>query len=673
MHLIVHHNPWNSHNKKRTWQEEQWEQQQIAEVEARLLMEHREETMNNSNVSTAAAGGIYYPIIQSTPTSTTTTTTTTPTTTTTTTTSTTTPTTTTTTTTTTTPPPPSITWAPSSAEASWTDINGTFNGNLSTFISTANLGTVSSLSLPNSSLTSFAAGVDLPSIVTLDLINNTLSILDITGMPQLASLTISNNNITSLIVSGSTDLALLNASNNPITNIGINIFNSLNDVSIDGANLSENEVDTILFMLDQRGLTNGFCDLSGGTSSPPSSTGLSYKDSLITKGWDVTTNVNQTFNFQITAPDPNTYFEMYVDSVSAAEPATLNIDWGDGTIEPFVQTAPWYGGVSHSYAESGIFTVKISGSALRLSFFDEATGLGTPSLLTNLIMPIYGLTLRSFTEMFRKCSNLTSIPTSFLAFVPGINNITSFNLTFAESGITTIPSDLFSSATSATSFSQCFKDCTFLTAIPETLFNNNTLCQTFFETFRGCNFVTTIPELLFVNNTAATMFDWTFAECSSVTAIPQYLFNTNVAVTSFGATFYNCVGVVNPLSQTMFSSNISASIFESCFQGCTGLTDYLQDMFFNQISSVVNCSYMFYGCSGLVGIEGFQMPDSGLTNCAGMFNGCIGITGGNSPRTRLGLDLWLIDPAPDGNTCFSGCSGLENYASIPATWGGGGA
>lgn len=54
--------------------------------------------------------------------------------------------------------------------------------------------------------------------------------------------------------------------------------------------LTQTSVDNILVSIDTNGQLNGTLGISGGTSSVPSSTGLSAKASLISRGWTVTTN-----------------------------------------------------------------------------------------------------------------------------------------------------------------------------------------------------------------------------------------------------------------------------------------------------------------------------------------------------------------------------------------------
>jgi PKD repeat protein len=58
MHIITPYNPWAPKKKKKTWQEELWEQQQIAELEAKVLSEASSRTLpqNSPAISVATAG-----------------------------------------------------------------------------------------------------------------------------------------------------------------------------------------------------------------------------------------------------------------------------------------------------------------------------------------------------------------------------------------------------------------------------------------------------------------------------------------------------------------------------------------------------------------------------------------------------------------------------------------
>lgn len=58
MHIITPYNPWAPKGKKKTWQEKLWEEQQIAEIEARVIAEAKSATLpqNSPDISSATAG-----------------------------------------------------------------------------------------------------------------------------------------------------------------------------------------------------------------------------------------------------------------------------------------------------------------------------------------------------------------------------------------------------------------------------------------------------------------------------------------------------------------------------------------------------------------------------------------------------------------------------------------
>lgn len=74
--------------------------------------------------------------------------------------------------------------------------------------------------------------------------------------------------------------------------VSVNIVNcpSIIEVFLTGAALPESVVDAVLVALDESGSEEGSCDISGGTSAPPSATGLAAKASLEGKNWEVTVN-----------------------------------------------------------------------------------------------------------------------------------------------------------------------------------------------------------------------------------------------------------------------------------------------------------------------------------------------------------------------------------------------
>lgn len=107
-------------------------------------------------------------------------------------------------------------------------------------------------------------------------------------------------------ISGDLDLSMLPAligfdlsNNSEITSVNLPEA-SLDDIDLDDTALTEIAVNNILQWVDGSGVTNGYMDLSGGTSAGPTGAGITAKDSLISKGWEVRVNA-PSLPFDITA------------------------------------------------------------------------------------------------------------------------------------------------------------------------------------------------------------------------------------------------------------------------------------------------------------------------------------------------------------------------------------
>lgn len=180
------------------------------------------------------------------------------------------------------------------------------------------------------------------------------------------------------------------------------------------------------------------------------------------------------------------------------------------------------------------------------------------------------------------CINLTKIAS------PSENsfkNITDFSETFAGTGLTSIPEDLFSNCPNVTDFSFAFSY-TPIESIPEDLFINCYNATKFHGTFAATS-IESIPENLFINCKNETDFSNTFRECKRLTSLPQNLFN-NCLHSYFSYTFQNCTNLTGnaiPLWENIEGwENLdkdSASGWdetvpsgEGCYNGCTKLNGY---------------------------------------------------------------------------------------------------
>ena len=117
---------------------------------------------------------------------------------------------------------------------------------------------------------------------------------DLTGLNNLLYIDLDDCNITSIDLSMLPSLQGFDLSNNyGITNVIISNTQPLGDgqnVDVDDGALTQSAVDAILVALSTNGIENGYVDLSVGTNSAPSSTGLAAKTLLEENGWTVDVN-----------------------------------------------------------------------------------------------------------------------------------------------------------------------------------------------------------------------------------------------------------------------------------------------------------------------------------------------------------------------------------------------
>ncbi|MCD8194271.1 MAG: leucine-rich repeat domain-containing protein, partial [Tannerellaceae bacterium] len=274
------------------------------------------------------------------------------------------------------------------------------------------------------------------------------------------------------------------------------------------------------------------------------------------------------------------------------------IDWGDGS-EPEHVVEPI--GKTHSYAKPGVYYATITGSTDYLS-------IGTNYYLKSIEQ--WGdLGIKTWFEAFKDCSQLASIPTE-------IPPSESFEGTFWNTGLKSIPAGLFSQCGSAKSFKYTFTACSKLETIGEGIFKNCISAEDFERTFTGCVNLKAIPADLFKDCINANSFLATFQGCIEVREIPEALFETCTKATDFLATFSSCYSLTS-IPVSLFDYNLDVITFGSTFAGCT-------------------------------------------------------LAIGGTPNTN-GIELWMrSDPQytqyPDEidvQGCFGGCKNLANYDDIP--------
>ena len=308
--------------------------------------------------------------------------------------------------------------------------------------------------------------------------------------------------------------------------------------------------------------------------------------------------------------------------------------------------------------------------------------------------------VESFGSTFQDCTALTSIPEGLFDNCP---KVTDFWDTFGRLAITEIPEGLFDKCTEVTDFSGAFRECSELTSIPAGLFDNNTEVTSFGYVFEKCTGLKNIPAGLFKNCTEVTDFSGAFRECTALTSIPEGLFDKCTEVTDFAYAFKNTA--ITKIPAGLFDKCTEVTIFNSTFEN-TAITEIPTGLF-DKCTKTTNFNMVFKGTSITTIPEGLfdkcteaayfhtafantaitEIPVGLFDKCTkvinfyGTFSGCTALTG-DSPYTTINVDgndvkvhLYERSSYPEHfaapqhlMTCFKSCTGLTDYANIPASW-----
>ena len=260
-------------------------------------------------------------------------------------------------------------------------------------------------------------------------------------------------------------------------------------------------------------------------------------------------------------------------------PSSLHVEWGDLTTNEFAASIT----NTHSYAAAGTYTIRMSGHAHAINFY-QYPGLGTPDLLSAIKTPIRGVDgMTTAAEMFKEGHNITSFPQGLFDNCPGI-----------------------------TSFYDAFLECIKVTSFPSNLFAFQTNVTSFYAVFDQCEKLTNIQANVFSGHTNVTLASWAFAKCYKLASIPSGIYDNFRLNTSFEYVHYHNFALTS-LPALLFDKTTNVTSYVNAFHGCTNLT-------------------------------------------------------GATPTNSAGLKLWELSPVPTGTACFSECTGLSDYADIPAGW-----
>lgn len=128
-------------------------------------------------------------------------------------------------------------------------------------------------------------------VTALDCTTSTLTSIDISLCPTLTSLDCKGNALSDLDISNNANLVTLACNNNGLTMLNIAQNTVLKSLAAYSNKFTSDVVNNILASLVSNAKTNGTLDINyQETSAPPTGQGLVDKQTLIDRGWTVTTD-----------------------------------------------------------------------------------------------------------------------------------------------------------------------------------------------------------------------------------------------------------------------------------------------------------------------------------------------------------------------------------------------
>jgi hypothetical protein len=277
--------------------------------------------------------------------------------------------------------------------------------------------------------------------------------------------------------------------------------------------------------------------------------------------WTRMITVSETttpFKFTVQTTTANQVFTLPIYDYGTFTP-NIGVDWGDGNISTITSSTSALR--AHTYVLAGTYTITING-------FCPAFLVNNTASIRTVIKSIIQWGDVGFKQInFYGCSALTSIPGGY----KGLANIENFSNFMHSTGVTTIPSDIFTYSTIASVFSDIFSF-TNVTSIPSGLFDSNLQAQTFNSAFNNCLLLVSYPSNLFDLNVNVVNFASTFKNCRKLTYPLQFGFNTQV--TTYNNVYYmsTTTNALTGNAPTLWLSTTAYGV--GAFHNCTGLTNY---------------------------------------------------------------------------------------------------
>ena len=405
--------------------------------------------------------------------------------------------------------------------------------------------------------------------------------------------------------------------------------------------------------------------------------------------------VDSDFTLTTTATDvagnPNLTNE-FAFNITAA--GTWVVDWGDGHVQKIYRpdTADEYNDdedrpdnttYRHTYAQPGVYTIKMKGLATDYSGTDNIAAINfnwsgyedyiasITGSLGAMFPTLAGNNVPSFTEVFADVDNfIGELPSGLFSGVTGCRDYM-FQNAFSYGKFTRIPAGLFSGINDEACmslFEETFHDCTELTDVEQNAFPKLQYCgdRMYTSTFQNAEKLTTIPSDLFENQQGGCMelFENTF-DGSGLTSIPSELFANieNTGEAMFDSTFKNTniTEVPSDLFKNLQSTDVG--LFMNMFSECDNLTTIPADLFKNLESSTSDNMFnsMFYNDANL---KYFKYPNgTTVSYIPSTFFGALEESGYDSstvsPNTRVATNMFA------GTDIDETCSAnMEEFNSV---------
>ena len=273
------------------------------------------------------------------------------------------------------------------------------------------------------------------------------------------------------------------------------------------------------------------------------------------------------FIFRITTTSAGTSFTLPIADYAGFSP-NFTVNWGDGNTSSITSATDL--DKTHTFSSAGTYDISISGL---MPYFKVNNNASIRGLIVAIIQ--WG-TVGLRTIDFYGCSNLTTIPgsasLSLVGGYTGLANVVSFAGFMRNTGLISIPSDLFDYSPNATTFTDTFSN-TPITSIPSGLFDTNVNATSFASCFFGCTSLNSVPLTLFDLNVNVISFLSTFRNCYSITEPLQFTYNTSV--TTF-ANVYNMATSSNAMTGTApeLWNRVPAPSGTDAFRNCLNLSNY---------------------------------------------------------------------------------------------------